>query len=227
MKIQSLSFAIFCGLLCLAAHVFVSCAPAPKALVVAPSAVPSAPSVAPVAESVRADVAAGGAVSARLEGQVAGLQKSAANLRDGMEKSLAEVERLRTAKAATEAELDALWKMMADSNERVRNLFAEAEAARASADEQRDLRAKAEKSLMDLARVSSLKDAEVTSLRAQRDDMAAALQASARNQQSLEQRLRSAERNAALGSWVRSMGWTALGAVILISGLYVFLRLRP
>ena len=211
--------ALIAACLCLA---FTGCGSAPEPGIVRPTPPPVAAPVAPVAEAVRRDAAASAIVATRLEGQVVGLQRSTANLRDGMQKALDEAARLRDAKAASEAELDALWKMLTDSNEKARNLFAEVEAARASADEQRDLRVAAEQNLISLARAASLRDAENETLRTQNADLVKSLDAAARHQAALTDKLRKAERNAALGTYVKGCVWFLGIAAVILLALKIF-----
>lgn len=201
-----------------------SCASRPEALVVAPSAPPKAVPVAPAAVEVRAGVRDGSAAAQKLEVQVDGMRRTAAGLRENMQRAMDEASRLRAAKTATEAEIDGLWTMLSNSNDHAKNLFEEAERSRATAADLRGKLAAAEKSVEDLIRIASNKDAEAEVLRSQNADLVKALDASSRNHEATKASLRKAERNAALGSWVKSMGWVILIAAILLVAVKSLVR---
>ena len=60
-----------------------------------------------------------GTVSAKLEGQVATLQHTVATVQDGMKEAIAEADKLRAAKTATEAQLSDLYVLVLKAGEQV------------------------------------------------------------------------------------------------------------
>lgn len=198
-----------------------ACSPIPRAVPVNPTAPSRSADVSPIVEVVRGDAAKTSVVSARLEGQVANLQKSTATLKDGMAKSLAESARLRDAKMATEAELDGLWKMLTDSNVIARQLFDEAEKARDSAAEQKELRIAAESNLVALTRHSAARDAETAALRQQHQDMSGLVNSMAKEIDAQQASLIKAEKKAAVGSYLR--GGVIVIAIVLVVLLFMWL----
>lgn len=204
----------------------VSCAHTPKALPSARfSTPPAALPVLPAAEAVRADVAASGAMAARLEGQVAGLQRSTSSLREGLGKAVTEADRLRNQKAATEKELSSLWQMLKDSEAKVQALVAEVEAAWNTAAQQRELRVKAEANLAELTRTAAARDAEAASLRLQRQDMVSVIDDQAKENQRLTTKLAAMEGNAALGKSVKWLAALLVLAVVIWFALKILLRI--
>jgi predicted RNase H-like nuclease (RuvC/YqgF family) len=199
----------------------------PEPLVVAPTAPPKAVPVAPAAVEVRAGVRDGSVAAERLEVQVDGMRRTAAGLRETMQRAVDEAARLREAKTATEAEIDALWKMLSNSNDHAKNLFDEVERSKATAADLRAKLATAEKSVEDLIRIAANKDAEADGLRLQNADLVKALDSSVRAHETTKRALSKAEGDAALGSYIKAMGWVIVIAAILIAAAKLFMPPFP
>jgi len=193
-----------------------ACAPSIKKV---PAPVMTAPAravaVTPAATSAQAASNATGVVSAKLEGQVASLKVTTTNLRDGMNSTLKEVERLRAAKTATEIELTGLAAMMNDSNKRAGELLIEVGTAQTTAQEQTLLRAKAEKEIGALVKAAAARDAETDTLRLQNKDLNDLVKAKSEEADGLRTSLTEADKAAAVGSYLK---W-----VIGVMGLLLFL----
>lgn len=201
-----------------------SCAPNASPVTAVPTAPAITAAVSPSVELARQAQASASIVSDRLETQVAILKGATTEIRDGMANAVAEADRLRKQKSATEAELEGLWKSLTELN--TRNLFLEAEAEKAVtlADEQRVLRMKAETGMINLTQVAADRDAETIALRSQHADMSATIATMQGVIDKQSSDLTKARESAAVGGYLRT--WVAIlaAALILISAAFVYLK---
>lgn len=214
-------------LLAIGSTVFASCArdtPVPPRAIPAP--VQSA-AVSPAVDSVKADAAKTAEVSGRLEARVESLQRVTADLRTGMTSAAAEADRLRKQKAASEKELDALWKMLTNEEARAAALFAEVETAKKIADEQKAHRAIAEKRLDELAKAAIARDTETLELRAQRDHLSDELDKAGKVHADMLAKLSKAEMKAAVGSYLKGVVWFLGIVIVLVVAVRVIAFFKP
>lgn len=208
----------------LAALLACSCAPRAIPLPGVPTAPKPSAAVSPAVETVRRESAAAQVTAAKLESQVGKLVDQTADLREDFTAAVTEAERLKAQATADEKELSALWQMLSNSEKKVRNLFTEAEAARESAALHKSQRLAAESNLEALARAAASRDAEVETLRLQRDDMAVTIRSQQESYQKLTADFDKANRQSAVGSylsgWVRFIGI----AVVLVAAVWCFVK---
>lgn len=202
---------------------------APKAIPVANVAPAPRPveAVAPAARQAREDSLRAGEASSRLEGKVAELQRTTGELRAGMSGATQEADRLRKQKTATEKELDGLWQLLTASDEHAKRLFAEVEQAKAFADEQNRLRLIADRRSVELVTMAAMKDQEVLELRTENDFLRAELEVAKRSQETLTAQKDAAEKQAAVGNYLRKWLIGIVAAVVLYFLLKLALRFVP
>ncbi len=199
-----------------------SCAaPLPPVAVPVPAPRPTA-AVAPLVATVRQDAAKTAAVAAKLEGQVGSLRELSGSLSDGLNTAMAEVEKLRIAKTATETELESVWQLLTASNTQARNLFAEVEKTKALADEHQDARRMADERLVELATAAVARDAETLALRDQRDHYAAELAKAGIVHASLLEKLAKEKSKAAVGTYLKGIAAFLILIAVAIVALKIF-----
>lgn len=201
-----------------------STAPAPPRAIPAPL---QTAAVSPLADQAKADAAKGGEVSSRLEGKVESLQRTTADLRAGMSLATTEADRLRKQKAATEKELDALWQLLNGTEARAAALFAEVETAKKIADEQKAHRLVAEKRLDELAKAAIARDNETLELRDQRDHLASELDKAGKVHADMLAKLSKAEMKAAVGTYLKGVGWFIGIVIVLVVAVRVMAFFKP
>lgn len=211
----------------LLAFVLASCATAPKTAPALPRPAEAAP-VAPLVDRAQADAAAARETSAKLEGKVETLHRDAATLKTGIMAATAEADRLRKQKAATEAELDGLWRMLTNEQERAAALFREVETSKTLAEQHRQQRILAEKRLEELAKAATAADAEAATLRQQHDAMARQIEAARKTEAELSAKLAKAEKGAAVARFIKgTVALVAIGFLLLKLLPLLAARLRP
>ena len=196
-----------------------------------PRAIPApiqSAAVTPAVDAVKADSAKSREISGKLEQQVEALRKNSIDLQHGFSVATTEAARLKAQKTASEKELDALWDMLNGTEARAKALFAEVEKAKAFADQQRDFRMIAEKRLDDLAKAAIARDTETMELRAQREHLTGELLRSDKTITRLKAELSTAERKAAVGSYLKGVGvFIGLGIIAIIAFWVLTRRLVP
>lgn len=208
-------------------YMLVGCSP--DAATPPPRAIPAprqTEAVTPLVERVRADTAKSGEVSAKLEGKVEALQRTTGELRAGMSAATAEADRLRKQKAATEKELDGLWKLLNGTEARAAALFAEVESAKQIADEQKAHRLVSEKRLDELAKAAIARDIETLELRDQRDQLAADVDRAGKVHADMLARLSKAEQRAAVGAYLKGCIWFLGVSLFLALLFYILTKLK-
>lgn len=196
----------------------VSCGTKPHVTPAVVTAPPRALPVSTAAEAVRHDAVATSQVSQRLESQVAGLRQSTATLRERVTAAVDETAKLKAAKGATEAQIARLCDLLTETNQKAVELSAEVEATQKSADEQRTLRFRAEDNLAALMRSAAAKDAECDTLRSQNSDLAKTLDALTKDRDQTSALLAKAEKQAAVGRYLRN--WL-IGIVIGVVAYFI------
>lgn len=196
---------------------------------VPPSPVPKA---VPVAESVSAvrsateEVARSGE---RAEVKVAAAVREAATLREGLEDAVAEADRLRQAKTATEEDLTKMWQRLTALTQR--NLFLEEEMRGAERElaNQRELRRQAMVQITVLEQRAAEKDREAALLRTQYEDAEAIREATAKAADAIARERDTARTEAdKLKGEVRLYRWVAgVLAGILVVWIVVKVFLPP
>jgi chromosome segregation ATPase len=144
-----------------------------------------------------------------------------------MSAATAEADRLRKQKAANEKELDGLWQLLTASDEHAKRLFAEVEEAKAAAEAQRQQRQVAEVRLNELAQAAIARDTETLELRDQRDHFASELAQAAKVRADLSDQLRKAEMRAAVGSYLKGVGWFIGIVIVLVIAVKVIAFFKP
>lgn len=206
-------------ILSLLALILAACAPstenAPRAI---PAPIQSA-AVTPAVDAVKADASKSREISGRLESQIETLRKNSIDLQHGFSAATSEAAKLKAQKQASEKELDALWDMLNGTEARAKEMFAEVEKAKAYADEQREFRALAEKRLDELAKAAIARDTETMELRAQREHLSDELARGERINAELRAKLASAEKKAAVGSFLKGVCWF-IGIIFTLIALF-------
>lgn len=190
-----------------------------------PKAIPAprqSADVSPLVAAAREDAVKAGTVSAKLEGQVEGLKATSGHLADGLGAAIAELDKLRFAKAATETELESLWAMLTASNTQARNLFAEVEKAKATADEQKVARLGAERAIDSLLKAAAEADREKLELRDQREHYAAELAKAGIVHADLLEKLSIADKKAAVGTYLKGIAAFVILILAAVVALKVF-----
>lgn len=147
---------------------------APKAVPVTDyrpqAAVQPVAAVAPSAAIARDATAKADTASAITADRIDTVSKQSASLRDGLSQAIAEADRLRQQKSATEAELEATWQSLNALGNRARDLFQEAEAAKLAAKEEKALREYANLRFQQMEMLAQQKDIENSGLKLQITD---------------------------------------------------------
>lgn len=211
-------------LLPLIALLLVACTPTPD---VPPRAIPApiqSAAVTPAVDAVKADSAKSREISGKLEQQVETLRKNSIDLQHGFAAATSEAARLKAQKSASEKELDALWDILNGTEARAKALFAEVEKAKAFADEQRDFRVLAERRLDELAKAALARDTETLELRKQRDFLADENARAGKVIERMRADLSKAEMKAAVGTYLKGVGWFIAVCLLLLAALWVALK---
>lgn len=162
------------------ASLFASCAP--KAVVIPPmvriTAPEKAPDVAPALRDARKAAADADKKGDQARASVASVSREATGLREGLQAAVVEADRLRKQKTASEAELDGMWRSLEALT--ARNLFLEAEAAKAAdaLEHEKALRRGAADAMIYAEQLALQKQTEANQLRLQLIDSEAARAAS-------------------------------------------------
>ncbi|MEI6177494.1 MAG: hypothetical protein WCS43_11430 [Verrucomicrobiota bacterium] len=208
------------SLILLAAFALGACAPAIKSTMPIVTAPPARVEIAPHVQTVWQASKDSGVVSAKLEGQVATLQKTVATVQDGMKGAIEEADKLRAAKTATEAQLSDLYAIVMRAGEQVNQMAADLAEAQTIAKEQEKLRIDVDSKLTALVADSAAKDAEMQTVRSQLNDAGATLSMVAKERDALQAKLTKQEGSAALGRFVK---WTV---GIIVAGLLFIVTLK-
>lgn len=202
--------------------ILASCAtPTPPVAIPVPAPRQTA-AVAPMVATARQEAAKTAAVAAKLETQVGSLRELSGSLSGGLKTALTEVEKLRFAKAATETELDSVWKLLTASSEEARNLFDEVEKAKAMADQHQQARILADERLVELATAAHARDAEVLELRDQRDHFASELSKAGVVHADLLEKLSKEKAKSAVGTYLKNIVLGLILAGIAIVAIKIF-----
>lgn len=205
-----------------------SCATSVKPLVVKPSSPPQVAAVAPKAQVVWKAVNESAVTSSKLESQVSDLRTTARSLQEGMTAAVKEVDRLREENKFGKAETDALAEMLKNTNSKVEALVAAVEVANNAAAEHKEARATAEREAAQLLTEAARKDAENEALQRQNAELSAAWQACGTENAKLLKEKSALEKNAAIGSWIKSLSWAFVVILVLsvvVYGLFRFNKL--
>jgi chromosome segregation ATPase len=159
-------------------------------------------------------------VSAKLEGQVATLQRTVVTVQDGMKDAIAEADKLRAAKTATESQLTDLYAMVMRAGEQVNKMAGDLAEAQTIAKEQEKLRTDVDAKLTALVADSAAKDAEMQTVRSQLNDAGATLSMVAKERDALQAKVVIQEGAAELGRFVK---WTV---GVLVAGVLVIIALK-
>jgi chromosome segregation ATPase len=189
---------------------------------------PEAAAVTPLVDQVQADTTAARETAAKLENKVDDLHRATATLRAGITTATAESDRLRKQKAATEAELDGLWRMLTNEQAGAAALFREVESSKALAEQHRLQRMVAEKRIEELAKAAAAGDAERFALRQNHDAMASQIEAARKTEAELSAKLAKAEKGAAVASFIKGTVATVLIGLLVFKLISLAsARLRP
>jgi chromosome segregation ATPase len=200
-----------------------ACAPAIKSTMPVVTAPPARVDIAPQVKTVWQAAKDSGTVSAKLEGQVATLQRTVATVQDGMRDAIAEADKLRAAKTATEAQLTDLYALVMKAGEQVNKMAADLAKAQTIAKEQETLRADVDAKLTALLADSAAKDAEMQTVRSQLNDAGATLSMVAKERDALQAKVTKQEGSAALGRFVKWMiGLLIAGVLAIIALKFLF-----
>jgi len=202
-----------------------SCAPTPKAIVVAPPPQTSAP-VAPLVVQAKQEAAAARETAHKLETKVDAMVVTTAALRTGLQAATSEADRLRNQKTATEKELDALWRMLTAEQDRAAEMFNQVEASKALTIEATRQRLVAERGMDALAIAATASDIEKANLRAQNASQAEQIAQAAANEKILSDKLRKAETRAAVGSYLKGIVWFLGIAGVLCTALWIAIKIK-
>jgi len=204
--------------------ILASCAPSAKKIpapVITPPARTAA--VTPAAKATHDAITASSVASARLEGQVIGLKNTTVSLQESMDKTLAEITRLKLTKTATEKELIILQGMAEESEVKVSSLLAEVELAKTTSQEQSKLRLDSERRVEEMLNIAAIKDVEVTTLRMQASDLNNIVAKQAEEMNVINAKLSKAEKGAAVGSYFKGVIWFLAIAGVAFIAFKIFL----
>lgn len=182
--------------------------------------------VSPLVDRSKADAARTNEAASKLESKVDDLRLTTTALRAGMTAATAEAERLRDQKTASEKELQGLWELLTASDQHAKQLFAEVEKAKTIADQQKSFRLLAERNLDELAKAAIARDTETVELRAQRDQLSKDLGTAQLAYEQQAGKLATAEKRAAVGTYLKGCVWVLGISLLIIVALYVAVKIR-
>jgi ABC-type transporter Mla subunit MlaD len=124
----------------------------------------------PAVHVVREASSKADSASAVTADRIASVSQKSKGLLNALDAATAEADRQRKQKSATEAELESAWQQLNQLRNRARDLFAETEAAKSSASEERRLRQLANDRMTEMEGAALTKDIEVSNLHLQLAD---------------------------------------------------------
>lgn len=183
-----------------------------------------APDVSPALKEARKAAAAADERSDEARDRVASVSREASGLREGLQAAAVEADRLRKQKTASEAELEGMWRSLEALT--VRNLFLEAEAAKAeeALKHEKALRRGAADAMIHAEQLALQKQGEADQLRQQLADSEAARAVVHESAQALGEVAAAANAKAdqATGE-LRLWRW---GGVILAGAIFLWVVIR-
>lgn len=193
-----------------------------------PGLIPTAPakvaSALPAVATVRSNQDASGIVSRKLENQVAVLVDKTATLQSNLVAAVELADKLRKQKSATEGELEQQWNQLTAITASHLALEKQVVEAKATADEQAAMRIKSDAAVDALTAAVTAKENETETLRAQNSDLSSATSRLNTDVQALTAAKNKAEKNAAVGSYLKWMIGSMVVVILLIVVGYILLR---
>lgn len=170
--------------------------------------------------AVTPKASASAAETAKLRQQVDNLHVTAKRLSTGMDRVVDETKRLRIQKSANEAELETLWKLLAESQTEARNMFKELEVAQ----EQARL---AQQKSDELQMLSVARDLEVDELRKDNAALIENVRMQGLTIVDLQKRLDKATAKAGLADYYNKLTWFVVGFFVIGGFLFFLFRALP
>ena len=188
----------------------------------APTAPPPAEHVAPMVDAAQNSEQKVRQAGERLEGRVVELSQNATALHNDMMAAVAEADKLRKQKTATEEQLTDLWRRLTEITNRNMFLEKEADDALNDANAQKLARVELEKQIGLLKKAGVAKDQENDTLTSQNGDKRLTISDQGEIINKLNARAVAAEKNAAVGSYLKGCVWV-LGILLFLAVLFFIL----